>query len=202
MSDTQTPTVVQSESPSALVQALVRISNPLLIFSGVLTAVLLLSWGVLLPRLSVVEVLGQTRRIDELPGLKASLMASLEQKEQERTNLVMPLQQKQFESLKQERQNAASDAVRTEVLAAARSASPDGNAVSVNTFIIDLVKKTATVSGDVHGVGLQSMTVLAGFVDSVSHLSSVTAVSPSPFTRTGDSAATMHSPFTLRLTLR
>lgn len=180
-----------------------RTAAPFFLFTFVLAVMLLLSWYVLIPKLTQVEVAGAERNIDQIRTYTQNLEAQLITLEQRRKAFILPIQNplyKRIRSLK-ERRLVYQD-IRRDLQKVRKDTMPDvPNAIVFRGFHYDAFNKTVDVRGTVQNVGVRSMTVLAYFLEKVRELESVKDVKHSRFVRYEDEPGVYTSPFTFRVIL-
>ncbi len=203
MSNTHQPAVPTSESKKSLPDILERIAVPFALFSIVLLSLLLLSWYLLLPGFTTVDIAGSVRSIADVPLYEQQLMQDIAETQEARDMLVMPLKGSLYENLKEEkRSRALVMRLRSDILHVAISlvpSHPDG--VHIQTISFHPSKESVEITGDVRNVGPSSMTVLAQFVDALGHVPSVQNVRASKFVREENAQLGFYSPFTIQLLL-
>lgn len=180
-----------------------RIALPFFVFAAVLTALLMLSWVLLIPRLTTVEVSGVERNLDELHSYTKQLQAKISLLEGQRSTFLFPSAQDTYSRLKavKLRRNVYQK-FRTELDTVIRKAVPDqNNAIIVSSFYYDALSRTIRLTGDVRNSGTRSMTVLAGFIKHLEQLPMTLSIDASRFTRLEDPVKGYYSPFTLVILL-
>lgn len=188
--------------PADLAAIAGRFAMPYLLFSTLLAVVMFVSYVLLLPRFTTVDIGGQKRSQQEISVYRGELVQEIQDKEDIRRKHVLSLVDPQYDFLKSLRLGITPlPALQAQVLAQAASVAGDG-AVVISDSEYDPVQKTLRLRGDVHGVGSRSMTVLAAFADALGALPTVESVSAPSFTRLDDGAAGPHSPFDIVLTLQ
>ncbi len=200
MSDIPTPTPVPSEVHH-VVRAFDRVGGYVLTFSAVFAVMVWASVLFLLPRFAAIEVLGAHHAVEELPALKAALISKVTDAEAKRTALVVPVQHATYDALKEAQSAWQTLHVWNEVTRVIAETSGKDHAVHLVAQTFDPTAHAITLVGDIRNSGTQSMTVLAGFLDSLASIPGVTSLSPVPFTRADDPRIGDHSPFTVTLTL-
>lgn len=180
-----------------------RISWPLFLFALLLTSLLTLSWLLLLPRYTRIDVGGQVRGAKEVAQYRKSLLEKITEKEEERRQLVLPIQDAGYDALKEERRARPSlDELRTRLMDHAKTVTGEDGIVHWAGFDYDSQARTLVIRGDIRSVETRSMTVLAEFATSLKGLSFVADATTPAFARQEDATIGMHSPFTITLTLQ
>jgi hypothetical protein len=187
-------------SPAA--DILQRVAQPFLLFSAVLTLLLVASSWFLLPRLERVEVTGSVLDVPGLQAQKADLSAQVAVLEETRNRFALAIRDPAYDTLKQRRLSVESFAdLQKSLRDAAAAVNEKEDAVHLSSFAYRPEEKTIRIGGDVRHVDSRSMTVLAEFVDALRRLPFVASVETPPFTR-DDGPDGPHSPFAFTLTLR
>lgn len=196
-------TAVTRNVPS-LGEILRRIAMPFALFSIVLFVLLLLSWFLLLPRFTRVQLHGTSRRPGELQDYVASIQHETRVLEEKRLSLILPLDATSYGALVQEKMALPSLASVQGILlnVAANVLPARRDAVVVQTLHLTGSGGIVEVSGDVRNVGLQSMAVLARFVEAAERFSFVARIDRPVFTRERNTTIGFHSPFHFRLHLQ
>lgn len=191
MSDTST------ETPAAqpLSVILGRVANPLLLFSGSLCLLLLLSWMFLLPKFtSVTRPDGVAMTPTALSAYTHQLAAQVSAAEAHRTTLVRAVNDPLYRALLDARTNSLSPLeIEEQLHQAAARISDAKDAVVLSSLTVD--GSHVTVEGDVRNVGARSMTILAAFSDELASLPFVGNLQRPPFSRETLPDGSMHSPF-------
>lgn len=181
-------------------QILRGMAVPFFIFSLVLLVLLSLSFTLVLPLFTRVDVGGSQRTAGELRTYVGQLSASVLRVERERDQSILPVAFVAYEDLKADRLAHPSFAgLRVELLRTASALVPEKDAIHVEAVSYDDAARVLSVVGDVRGVGPRSMTVLAEYVDAIAKISGVEVSQPA-YQRVDDPEIGMHSPFTLHLT--
>ncbi len=181
-----------------------RTAFPFFLFSLVLCLLLALSWILLVPGLTRVDISGTVRNFSGLQQYKSGLDAQILALEQQRNAFLQPANGGLYEQLKA----LKADRVRFQQLRAAINTAKTSvfpsrsDVVFINHFTFDSDKGIAEIQGDVRNVGSRSMTVLAAFTEAVKQIPIVQHVQTSRFTRLEHADHTFYSPFTISLTLR
>ena len=192
-----TDTHILSASPTSSLRAILeRSMGPLLLFLAVLCGLLLLSWMLLLPRFTQLEVEGKKMGAGELHRYRQELQATLSTLEQHRTVLALPVQDPDFLRLMQQKQaHLTAQDVRSRLHLAAARVSDVPDAILLSRFSFDVASGAVEVEGDVRNVGPRSMTVLAAFIDQVEQMPEVSELTRPAFQRSDDGDGGFHSPF-------
>lgn len=179
-----------------------RFAWPFFLFSAVLAILLTISWTVLLPRYTRVEVGGAARSERDIVGYKQQLTAQIASQEEERREMVLSIDDPHYEALKEKRrQYRGLDSFRTELTALAKTITGKDDVIHWKAFDEDSAG-TLNVRGDIRNVGTRSMTVLAEFASKLSELPFVTSHTTPAFAREESPGIGPHSPFEITLTLR
>ncbi len=198
----ETPTQTSSQS-YPIARIVDRIATPFFLFSTSLFALLLFSWAFVLPRFTALSIASGSFSPTEVQQYQLKLQADLIAMEQKRDHLVLPLQNALYTTLKQKRSELPSLIDIRSRLSDISARIPDAtNSVHFSVIELDVDARTVKVEGDVSGVGLRSMTVLASFVDGVVQIPFVDHLERPSFTRIDDSKGNVHSPFTMTLTIK
>ncbi|MDO8648483.1 MAG: hypothetical protein Q7R81_01745 [Candidatus Peregrinibacteria bacterium] len=180
-----------------------RIAFSFLLFAAVLAALLALSFYLLLPLFTTVEIAGEERGIAELKAYRSSLQSRITKAEEQRTQLVLPIHDEGYAALKRERRTRYPLlTLRSELLQEASKVVAQNDAVHVSTITYAPAEGSVALTGDVRFVGPRSMTVLAQFVEALNRMPMVASVREPKFTREEDPPLGFHSPFTLTFTLQ
>jgi hypothetical protein len=177
-----------------------RLGSGLLLFSVVFCGLLSASWTYVLPRLTRIQLQGQTVELSVVIPYEQQLRAQIAQVESKRNRIVLPVKDEDFDFVKRKAlcypllEDMAAD-----VATVAESMGPD--AVVFSSMAFDAAG-TLTLGGDVRNVGPRSMTVLAQYIESLEALPFVAAVIPPPFVREDSPIIGQHSPFELTITLK
>ena len=203
MSDFELPLPVEEpRKPLSIAAAMGTVAMPYLLFSGLLLALLLMSWEVLLPRFSRVEVSGRMWTVEEVGAHRKELAAQILRLEKEREEEALSVRDDDYQRLKTGRTDRVPLArLLEEVRSRAAAAAGTDAAIRVDSADYDIAGNALTVRGDVHDAGARSMTVLAGFVEALGKSPLIERVDAPRFTREEDPKTGPHSPFTLTLRL-
>lgn len=200
----QTATQHSTDHHKALGEIVRRTSMPFLVFAIVLAGLLLLSWFLLLPGLTHVQVAGSEKSIAELVAYKKNLSDKITGLEKQRDAALLPSQDAMYRkiiAIKEDRLRFQQ--IRQEVTRTARtflSGFPD--VIAFHSLTYNAAGGTVKLTGRVHDVGLQSMTVEAQFVDALKHISFVRDVRSSRYAREKDENGKYISPFTIQLSIK
>lgn len=181
-----------------------RMSQTLLLCTGVLCAILTLSYFFILPHITVVEVAGTERTPTGIREYQEQLQASLLGMEEQRRELILPVQDEQYRALVREK-HGTSDLLlywRSLRSAAAQALPESAESIVFSRLALEPQNGVLTVSGDVRNVGPRSMTVLAQFVNELRAQPWVKALPNPVYQRLSDAGIGTYSPFELRLTLQ
>lgn len=190
-----------TQTQTSILEAARRTGAPLLLFSSVLTALLIASQTWLLPEVTKVTIGGEKRGMDDLRAYHASLQEQLVVMENERNTLILPVQDEQFVALIEKKHHVTDFlSIRSTLYRIADSfANEDGTpAVLLFGFDLNIADGQAEIRGDVRNVGTSSMTVLAQFTDAIRSLPRVKNVVNPRFVRETDANIGIHSPFVIR----
>lgn len=192
------------QTPLSFKQISQRVAVPFAIFSTVLFGLLLLSWVLLLPGFTNVEVSGSVRSIAELQEYEDALEIDIADIEHARDQLVMPLKGSLYEKLREQKRTSYSyedvqSAVQQRIDSIAYT-HPDSVVIESRTF--DARERQFILSGDVRNVGPRSMTVLANLAEVLRDLPFVESLESPKFVRHEHPVHGMHSPFTFTFQLR
>ena len=180
-----------------------RISWPFFLFCAVLAALLTLSWMLLLPRYTRIDVGGTLRSSTQIKQYKDTLTVQIATKEEERRQAVLAVHDAQYDYLKNDRRGKTSlDTLRKQLTDDAKEVAGKENVIVLNTFDYDAAAKTLKISGDVRNSETRSMTVLAQFAQSLKHLPGIASATTPTFAREEDPTDGPHSPFAITLTLK
>jgi hypothetical protein len=185
---------------------LARVSIPLFLFSAVLLFLLLLSWFLILPLFSRVDISGETLSLWDAKTLLAETEAEIAVLEKERHDLIIPVHDQLFASLvTQKHRSVALSELLKDILSLSASLIPHkNNVVALST--VDYLEKDheMILEGVIHNVGPRSMTVLASFLTQIETIPAIVAVSLPVFERVQTTDGSYESPFqtTLRLSER
>jgi hypothetical protein len=184
-------------TPAGLSPALIarRIAMPLLIFAAVLTALLTLSWYLVLPRYTAFAVDGKMIAASALPDYEREVQDDIARSAARREELALPTQDATYLAAVTDRADDASLRAERDFLDATIAKIDAMETVEVTALRVR-ADGAVQASGDVHGAGLGSMTLLARFVDAVAADDGVTDLQPPAFTREQDPERGPHSPFT------
>lgn len=180
-------------------EVLRRVLFPFALFSVVLLMLLVLSWYLLLPRFTRVALHGVPQDPSLLQAYVQGVQDETKKMEGKRTALILPLDDSPYGVLVQEKMSQPSLLSFHEQLKnVARTFLPEqSQAVTLQSIIWE--RDTVVVMGDVRNVGLQSMAVLAQFVEAVRAMPGIERVDFPSFTRERDETIGFHSPFTIRI---
>lgn len=198
MKNTQTK---QSHSFEDIVR---RTAFSFFLFSVVLAGLLTVSWYVLVPGLTHVEVSGTVRGLQELKSYKADLEARIISMEDERGSFLLPVDNDLYNRLKILKESRLEfQRLRSDLGQIVKDLVPDQkNVVQLESFTFDAKHSAAELRGEIRNVGPRSMTVLARFVEQIHSLPTVIDVETSRYTRQESDDYGFFSPFVLRLRMK
>jgi len=192
----QTPMLSLPGHPQPFGIILKRVAVPFVVFAGVLLALLVLSWFLLLPRLTRVAVGGERRTAEDVMSYRNALAADIQRQEEDREAFVLPFLHPQYETMKRDRDVALSIMdVQERLEEAARSVTSQPDAVHLYGLSFDANTNVVSLRGDVRFVGPSSMTVLAQFVETLRSKPFVAEIREPQFQRLDDADIGPHSPF-------
>lgn len=173
------------------------------LFSVVLTALLMLSWFLLVPELTQVHVGGEVRDVAQLKMYKNEIERDIKDLEAKRTAFLLPRHHELYtriKSVKDERDQFQD--LRRELNRVIKELVPNRNdVVVISGFEFDAATRTAKITGDIRNSGPRSMTVLARFAEDVQNINFVVDVKSSRYVRKQDPNLGFYSPFTLHVLL-
>ncbi len=174
------------------------------LFSLVLTAFLALSWYVLVPELTRVEIGGSVRGLQELQDYKADLEGQIVALEESRGSFLLPVNHGLYQQLKRLKNDRLKfQDLRREIRQVIKELMPGrADVVVLSGFYFDASKNIGEIHGQVANVGPRSMTVVAQFVEGIHRIPMVINVESSRFTRQEGENGSFFSPFTIRMTVR
>lgn len=174
------------------------------LFSLVLTALLGLSWYLLVPELTRVEIGGTVRGLQELKSYKADLEGQIVTLEDKRGSFLLPVDHDLYERLKTLKDDRLKfQELRREIRQIITDLVPGRtDVVSVSGFYFDAKTNTGEIHGQIHNVGPRSMTVLAQFVEDIDRIPMITNIETSRYTRQEGGNGSFFSPFTIRIFVR
>ncbi|MBI2636172.1 hypothetical protein HYW84_02485 [Candidatus Peregrinibacteria bacterium] len=160
------------------------------------------SWALLLPRYTRVEVGGDLRDTAQIIAYRAALEAKISSQESERRRLVLAVHDPQYDDLKAGRLGRVSlDELRSRLTEHAAKISARDDVVLWNSFAYDPEEKRLRIRGSIGNVGVRSMTVLAAFAQSLKSLPFIAKVTTPRFMREEDRKTGFRSPFDITITL-
>jgi len=181
-----------------------RIALPFLLFSGVLSSVMTLSFLLLLPSLTQVEVGGKLHDASHLQAYVSALEESVEEIASKRSALVTPLRDSLYGSLRETKYSRPPFLLLKSQIEQAASEAVIGRTDIVQIKRIRYLPEDRVVElqGSVRNIGPRSMTVLGEFVDVLKNLSLVSEIQLPKFVREEDSNGNIFSPFSFELLVR
>lgn len=185
-----------------LSEILRRVLLPFALFAVVLLSLLLLSWFLLLPRFTRVELHGTPQDPSRLQSYSEEVETAIRSREERRLALILPLSDSPYGELVSVKVDASDlFAFFEQIKNVSQSFLPEKKQVVILQTIA-LKDHVVELTGDVRNVGLQSMAVLAQFVEALRAMPDVERVDYPAFQREQDSAIGFHSPFTIRIHLK
>lgn len=195
-----------------LKEVLRRVLFPFALFGIVLLTLLLLSWKLLIPAFTRVEFKGSPQDPATLETTVRDMREKLTRIEGKRLALILPLDDSPYGGFVREKIDQPSFfTLFTQLKMVARTflpGQPQAVILSSLTWKGDraaaasLAPRVVTLTGDVRNVGLQSMAVLAQFVEAVKGMPGIERVDFPPFQREQDPVIGFHSPFVFSVHLK
>ncbi|MDD4319216.1 MAG: hypothetical protein PHW10_02750 [Candidatus Peribacteraceae bacterium] len=175
-----------------------NIALSVFLFSLVLFVLLSLSYALLLPLFTRVQVGGTPRDATGVRAYQSALAADILALERERDTSVLPLLDPAHETLKGSRRSLPSfEELREDIRRLAAALVPEPDAIHIEALRLRVADRVLEIEGDVRNVGPRSMTVLARFTDELARLPGIASVDSPVFERREDPGTGMHSPFLL-----
>lgn len=177
-----------------------RMLPALLLFSVVLLGLLAISWTMVLPRYTSLDVGGNVLAASAVPAYARQLEEQIAAAETRRDELTLPLRDAAYVALRDEVKNAPSFADIEQQLRSMLARTDYGE----NVFFVSMSMDDAgmELEGDVRDAGPSSVTLLGRFVDDLAAQPFVAELIPPPFTRVDDPQAGIRSPFVIRFSVR
>jgi hypothetical protein len=174
------------------------------LFSAVLAALLTLSWFLLVPELTRIEIGGTVRGLQELQTYKEDIEGQIVTLEGERGSFLLPVDHDLYERLKDLKDDRLKfQELRREIRKVIFDLVPGRtDVVSLSGFYFDATTNTGELHGQIANVGSRSMTVLAQFAEEIDRIPMVIHIETSRYTRQEGANGEFYSPFTLRITVR
>lgn len=188
-----------SASVPGVREILRRVFFPFALFGIVLLSLLVLSWYLLLPRFTRIELHGTLQDASRLQAYVQEVQARTREAEEKRLSLILPLDHSPYGALVREKIEQPSLLVFYDQLQNVTRTFLPEQPQAVLFRSVQLERGVVELKGDVRNVGLQSMAVLAQFVETVRAMPGVVRVDFPSFTREWDDAIGFHSPFTIRI---
>ncbi len=180
-----------------------RVAWPFFLFCGVLLSLLALSWTLLLPRYTRIDVGGTLRSAEGIEQYRSELAAQIAAKEEERRQMVLAVHDPSYDALKDHRrQRVPLEAMMSALIEYGKTTMGDEATVHWSGFDYDPAAKTLVIRGDIRDAGARSMTMLAQFADSLHAVPFVASVTVPPYGREDDPRVGFRSPFVITLTLQ
>jgi len=180
-----------------------RVALPFFLFSAVLFGFLTLSWYLILPKLTTIEVAGQKRDAVQLKNYVMDLQANVLEMEDVRSELVTPLRSGLYGVAKEFKFSVLSPmSLCSQIMQIGSELVADQkDAIHISILRYNQSKGTLHLEGRVQNVGPRSMTVLAQFVEALKELEWVSDINLPRFTRDHDQEKGYISPFVFQLQL-
>ena len=195
-----TPEIAVSSKSEGSFALFSRMGSFLLLFSAVFVGILGISWTFVLPHLTRLQVDGKTVELSAVLPYERQLNAQIIEAEAKRNEIVLPVNDSDFETLKHRaRCYPPLEDLRSQLIKTANTFGDDVVLFQELTFD---ASGMLSISGDIRNVGPRSMTVLAQFVDALKDIPFFTAITPPLFLRQGNASIGFYSPFSITLTLR
>ena len=174
------------------------------LFSAALLGGLILVRLTAVPWLTRIEVEGKAQPIQDLLAQQAALTAELQSAEADRSELVLPVQDERYKTVRDRQQTQRPFRLLLEQIEdIADQARRDGDTVvMLQTVETDYQHGTLRLRGDVRNAGPGSMSVLAWFTDALRALPLAAEVPTPSFERMEDPYVGPYSPFDLTITLK
>lgn len=196
-------TYLTSGTNSTTLRALAaRSIGPLFLFAAVLAGLLLLSWTLLLPLFTRVEVQGSLQSLKDLEELRSDLESQVTDAAAKREFAMLPFHDARYAALANADESALDFSELRRVLQEKAEAIVDQpDAIHISSITYDAPQKSLVIEGDVRFVGTRSMTLLAQFIEELSKNPLFAEVSLPRFVRE-DGPHGPHSPFQIEATFR
>lgn len=192
-----------SVQQASLLVMMRRSALPFALFAGILAGLMALSWVLLLPLLTRVEVAGSLHTLTSLQAYRDDLQNELTEAEERRSHSLLAIQDPAYHALRTYKwgeQSAFRLRERFQEIAAGVIAQND--AVHVAEVAWDPGGNTVLIQGSVRFVGPRCMTVLAEFVEAIENSPEFVVVSMPRFERKDDPVIGPFSPFVISLHLQ
>lgn len=188
---------------ASLLIMLRRSALPFALFAGILAGLMALSWVLLLPLLTRIEVAGSLHTLTSLQEYRDDLQDELTQAEERRSHSLLAIQDPSYHALRTYKWGAQSAfRLRERFQEIAAGVIAQNDAVHVAEIAWDPGDNTILLRGSVRFVGPRCMTVLAEFVEALENSAEFVVVSMPRFERKDDPKIGPFSPFTISLRLR
>ena len=181
---------------------LTKLSLPFALFSSVLTAVLVLSWVFVLPKLTSVEVEGKIQSSMDLDVYVYNLRSQLTELEDARRKFVTPLQGSLYSEMVAQKVDTPMFSLYKSHIAEVAGNMSAKNSVNLRSMVFNTRTSSLLVSGAIENVGPRSMTILAEYTSLLRELPFVESVVSPSFKRQKNSDGEFYSPFEINLSLR
>lgn len=195
--------LIENTAPES--KGLVRkLALPFLLFSAVLAALLLLSWALLLPEFTHLNVGGSVKSTSDLQRYRAQLVQSIDELKRTRNDYLFPLDETEYGKLTEAKlKDQKFDFLFEQIRTTGNQLVPDtAGVVAIKSYTYNAHDKKAVIEGMIRGVGPQSMTVHAQFIEALRILPGVESAKSSRFTREEDPKIGFYSPFVIELFLK
>ncbi|MEI8230115.1 MAG: hypothetical protein WCG83_03170 [Candidatus Peregrinibacteria bacterium] len=179
-----------------------RAAVPFALFAFVLLGLLMLSWLLLLPRFTSIEIKGSLLSPEQAVTAVTQMKEDLKIAEAKREALLLPMDDSVYGGLVRGKieQTPLPDILSVLRNVAKSTGMEQPNAIMISTMTMN--DGVLTISGDVRNVGLKSMTVLAQFAAAVAKLPFTASMQQPTYSRERDPVIGEHSPFSFRISLR
>ncbi len=194
---------IHSVTNAATIRALAaRSQGPLFLFAAVLAGLLLLSFALLLPLFTRVEVQGSLRSLKDLEELRSDLESKVTDASARRESAVLPFHDARYAALANAGESTSNFSELRRALQKKSDAIIDQpDAIHLDAITYDAEEQSLMIEGDVRFVGARSMTLLAQFVEEMTKDPIFAEVALPRFMRE-DGPYGPHSPFIIEATFR
>lgn len=179
------------------------IGVPMYLFGASLASLLALSWFFVLPHVTRFQVGAQMLGTTEVIGYREGLEEKIRALEDKRDALLLPVHDPLYTALRDERMSQMMpERLRQELLSIASVSTGRADAVAIRKFGVNFGARTVHIEGVVQNVGVQSMTVLAQYVEALESAPFVASLTRPVFTREEEPKGTFSSPFAIDIVLK